>query len=111
MVYCANLLCVDISCVYLLEFLPMKTKQAKNFDPKKSNSIKIVSRNIRYYRLQMDISQEYLAELSNTHRNFIGLLERCETNINLIHLEKIAKALKISVPELVSKHDYIQYNK
>ncbi len=87
----------------------MKSKQAKNFDPKKSKSVRIVATNTRYFRLKLDISQEYLAELSNTHRNFIGLLERCETNINLIHLEKIAEALKISLVELVSKHEEIIY--
>lgn len=88
----------------------MKSKQAKNFDPKKSESIRIVAANTRYYRLRMDISQEYLAELSNTHRNFIGLLERCETNINLIHLEKIAEALKLSVADIVSKHEEVNYS-
>lgn len=87
----------------------MKTKQAKNFDPKKSKAIRVVAANIRHFRLELDISQEYLAELSNTHRNFIGLVERCCSNINIIHLELIAKALKKSMSDLVSKHEGIDY--
>jgi len=57
---------------------------------------------IREERTKKDLSQEQLAELANVHRTYIGMIERGEKNITLINIERIAKALKISVSELLS---------
>ena len=65
------------------------------------NLIEIVSKNIRYYRNKIGISQEKLAELSNLHRTYIGSVERGERNLSLKNIEKIASALKISPHELL----------
>ncbi len=47
------------------------------------------------------MSQEALADQAGIHRNYLGGIERCERNVGLDNLEKIAKALSISVAELV----------
>jgi transcriptional regulator with XRE-family HTH domain len=56
---------------------------------------------LRAERLKRKLSQEKLAELAELHRNYIGLLERSEQSPSLIHIEKIAKALDISISKLM----------
>ena len=55
---------------------------------------------IREYRMKRKLSQEQLAFKANLHRAYIGHIERGEKNIGLKNLEKIAKALDISVRDL-----------
>ncbi len=47
------------------------------------------------------MSQEDLADVAGLHRTYIGMIERAEKNITLINIEKIAKALKIEIKELL----------
>lgn len=55
---------------------------------------------IRIERQKRKLSQEKLAELSNLNRNFIGLVERGETNITVKNLESIANAFEMSIQDL-----------
>lgn len=55
---------------------------------------------VRALRLKQNISQEKLAEKANVHRTYIGMIERAEKNITLINIEKIAKALEVSIYDL-----------
>lgn len=55
---------------------------------------------IRIERQKRKISQEKLAELSNLNRNFIGMIERGETNVTVKNLENIANALNLPIQEL-----------
>lgn len=55
---------------------------------------------IREERLKQHISQEELADRAGVHRTYIGMIERAEKNITLSNIEKIAKALKVSIKEL-----------
>lgn len=55
---------------------------------------------VRERRKQLQLSQEKLAEKSDLHRTYIGMIERAEKNITLININKIAKALDISISEL-----------
>jgi formate hydrogenlyase transcriptional activator len=61
-----------------------------------SNSIALPSR----LRLMRKLSQEKLAEMSDVHRNFIGLVERGRENLSLEKLVNIARALKVWPGEL-----------
>ena len=45
---------------------------------------------IRIERQKQKISQEKLAELANLNRNFVGMIERGETNVTVKNLENIA---------------------
>lgn len=55
---------------------------------------------VYYYRTKKSLSQEKLAELANIHRTYIGQLERGKRNIALKNIEKIAKALGVSIKKL-----------
>ena len=48
-------------------------------------------------RLNQEISQEKLAELSNLSKNLIGMVERGETSVSLKNVYKIAVALNIKM--------------
>lgn len=55
---------------------------------------------IRIERKKHKFSQEKLAELADLNRNFIGMIERGETNITVKNLENIAIALQINIKDL-----------
>lgn len=48
-------------------------------------------------------SQEELGSRAKLHRTYIGSIERSERNISLLNIERIAKALGVSVEFLVKK--------
>lgn len=55
---------------------------------------------IRKERLGQELSQEELAFRAGLHRTYIGMVERAERNITLTNINKIAKALKLSLRDL-----------
>jgi len=57
---------------------------------------------VRKERRKRGLSQEQLAEKANVHRTYIGMIERAEKNITLANIEKIAKALKIKISDLIN---------
>ena len=57
---------------------------------------------VREERLKRGFSQEKFAELVGVHRTYIGMVERGEKNITIENIEKIAKALGISIDKLMS---------
>ena len=66
-----------------------------------SNINKDVGFNIRKIREEKGLSQEKLAALADLHRAYVGQIERGEKNIGLKNLEKIAKALKVNIKDLL----------
>jgi len=48
----------------------------------------------------MGVSQEAFADLCGLDRTYVGGIERRERNVALVNLEKIAKALDLSLSEL-----------
>ena len=65
------------------------------------NINKDVGFNIRKIREEKGLSQEKLAALADLHRAYVGQIERGEKNIGLKNLEKIAKALKVNIKDLL----------
>lgn len=57
---------------------------------------------VREERAKLDLSQEELASRAGVHRTYIGMIERAEKNITLENIEKIAKALKININEMLT---------
>jgi transcriptional regulator with XRE-family HTH domain len=49
---------------------------------------------------ELGVSQEEFADICGMDQTYIGGIERGERNVTLVNIEKIAKALKISLPEL-----------
>ena len=58
---------------------------------------------IRDTRLGFGLSQEALADDAGIDRSYMGGIERGEHNLALININKIAKALDLSVTELMAK--------
>lgn len=65
-------------------------------------TLKIIAENVKAYRLAKDISQENLAEIADVHRNYIGHVERAERNMTIDSIERIAKALGVTVIALLT---------
>ena len=57
-------------------------------------------RALRQKRSKMRVSQEAFADLCGLDRTYVGGIERGEQNVALVNLEKIAKALDLSLSEL-----------
>ncbi len=65
---------------------------------------------IRYYRKQLNISQEKLAELSSLHPTYIGQIERGEKNATIESLYHIAKGLNTPLSQLLANIEDIPAN-
>ena len=57
-------------------------------------------RALRRRRSGLGVSQEEFADLCSLDRTYVGGIERGERNVSLANIEKIAKALHISLSEL-----------
>ena len=57
---------------------------------------------VRGERIRLGFSQEKLASRAEMHRTYIGMIERAEKNITLQNIEKVAKALEISLDKLMT---------
>ena len=58
---------------------------------------------IRERRLELDVSQERLAEMVDVHRNYVGKVERGEQNLTIETLVRFAKTFKCKPSELLDK--------
>lgn len=61
-----------------------------------------LAKGVKYYRKAAGLSQEKLGINSGLGRSYISGVERCERNPSLESLEKIAKALRVSVSDLTN---------
>ena len=52
---------------------------------------------VRSERERKGLSQEELASRAGVHRTYVGMIERAEKNITLANIEKICKALGLSI--------------
>jgi len=65
-----------------------------------NKTVEKLGQKIRIERQKRKISQEHLAEMADLNRNFIGMVERGETNITVKNLESIANAFKMNIADL-----------
>lgn len=59
---------------------------------------------IRKRRLELDMSQERLAEVSSLHRTYIADVERGKRNISIENIAKLVKALDLSLGDFFSQY-------
>ena len=57
-------------------------------------------RAIRRIREEQKINQEEAAERCGLHRTYYSGIERGVRNVSLVNIERVAKGLKTSLPEL-----------
>lgn len=65
------------------------------------NIQELLASNIRKYREERGLSQEKLAAEAGLHRTYIGMIERCEKNITVVCLQKIALSLNVEISDLL----------
>lgn len=68
----------------------------------KISIVQKVAQKIRGLRKIKKMSQVQLAEKARLHQTLIGKMERAEINPSIVSLEKVAKALNISLSELLA---------
>jgi transcriptional regulator with XRE-family HTH domain len=56
---------------------------------------------LREVRQAAGVSQEKLAELAGLHRTYVSSVERGLRNISLLNIDKLARALKMPLAELM----------
>jgi transcriptional regulator with XRE-family HTH domain len=59
------------------------------------------AKKLRAERLKHGFSQETLAAAAGVSRNYIGMIERGESNLTLGTMDQIARAMRMEVWELV----------
>jgi len=57
-------------------------------------------RAVRHRRHKLGVSQEEFADMCGLDRTYIGGIERGERNVAIVNVEKIARALRLSLVEL-----------
>jgi transcriptional regulator with XRE-family HTH domain len=61
----------------------------------------VFGRIVRLRREAIGLSQEELGEKTNLSRNYIGMVERGETNLTLLVLQSLARALNTTMVSLI----------
>ena len=59
---------------------------------------------VKKRRLELQISQEKLAECSDLHRTYVADIERGSRNLSLLSIEKVAKGLGVSIGDLFGQY-------
>ena len=63
----------------------------------------ILSSNLRRLRSDKNWSQEKLADEAGLHRTYIGSVERCERNVSIDNIARLAEALGVSASSLLKE--------
>ena len=61
----------------------------------------LIANNLKEIRESKGLSQEKLAALAGVHRTYISMIERCQKNVTVSCLDKIASALNIDIIDLL----------
>jgi len=70
-----------------------------------SDILRVIASNVRKKRVRQNLTQEALAEKADLHPNYVGMIERCQRNVSVLALEKIANALNIPITDLLRKQN------
>lgn len=70
---------------------------------RKTSARQLFAENLQKQRKARGISQEKLAELAELHRTYIGSVERGERNISIDNMERLARALGVTIQILLDE--------
>lgn len=73
------------------------------YDDRDRASLRTFGESLRAAREGAGISQEVLADRAGLHRTYVGAVERGERNISLLNILALARALRISPADLVTR--------
>jgi transcriptional regulator with XRE-family HTH domain len=73
-----------------------------SYSPQDKSLLESIGNQIKATRVKSDLSQERLAFACELDRTYIGSVERGERNISIINLNRIAKALDVSISDLLN---------
>ena len=59
-------------------------------------------RRVKELRLERNLTQQQLADISGLHKNYIGMVERGERNPSLVNIDILARSLKVDITALFS---------
>jgi transcriptional regulator with XRE-family HTH domain len=66
-----------------------------------SDARRVFAKRLRQLRQIRGLSQESLADLAGLHRTYVGSIERCERNVSIDNMERLARALEVDIIELL----------
>jgi transcriptional regulator with XRE-family HTH domain len=61
---------------------------------------RLLAENLRVLRLLRGWSQEDLAQAARIDRSYVGGIERAQRNVSIDHLERLALAFELTIPDL-----------
>jgi transcriptional regulator with XRE-family HTH domain len=64
---------------------------------------RVLAANLLRRREALGVSQEAFAEKLGFHRTYISSVERCQRNVSVDNLDKMAKALRLKVADLLEE--------
>ena len=74
--------------------------------------IEILSINLKYYRMQYNLSQEKFAEVLGTSLSYLNQIENLKVNVRLQTVDKFADNLKkYDSKSRITATDFLTYNK
>ena len=62
--------------------------------------VRVFAGNLKKFRTLKGLSQEELAEKSGLHRTYISSIERCQRNLSIENVQRLADALEIETYRL-----------
>lgn len=65
------------------------------------NILNSFSERVKYFRENLGLSQEKLAEKAYLHRTYMGSIERSQKVPSLVTVVKLAKALNVDISDLI----------
>ena len=65
------------------------------------NILIIFGNRIKELRKAKKMTQQQFADLSDLHKNYIGMIERGERNPSLINIQNIATAFEMNISDLM----------
>jgi transcriptional regulator with XRE-family HTH domain len=73
--------------------------------PDRAELLAAFGRVVRGLRIDLQISQEELADRAGIHRTYIGDVERGKRNVSLVNIERLARALEVDMAHLMARVD------
>lgn len=64
----------------------------------------VLATNMKALRARDNLSQEDFADLCGLHRTYISDIERCNRNISIDNIERIANAFNVTASDLLKEN-------